>query len=199
MPNRITAFLIATLVLASLRAQFDALIGPMATAPVLAKLWLLAGFFTILTNLLVAAHLFAVARNWQMPASRAANLLVSILMVALIYHSVLAPFDNPQGLGWWANLGLHTAVPVAYLGWWLVFASKDVTRRDLPAWLIYPAVYCAYAVVRGYLTGFWPYWFVNGDAIGPVRLTINIIATLAAFTLFSFVVLAAARRLNRLG
>ncbi len=197
MLNRIAALLIATLALASLRAQFDSLLEPVASQPLLAKLWFMAGFFTILTNLGIAAHLIAVARNWPMPASRAANLLVSVLMVALTYHALLARLWNPQGLAWWANQGLHTAVPLAYLGWWLAFAAKTVTRQDLPRWLIYPALYCVYTVTRGYMTGFWPYPFLNADTLGPARLTLNIAAMLAAFVAMGFAVLTLARRLNR--
>ena len=197
MLNRITALLIATLALASLRAQFDTLLEPVASQPLADKLWFMAGFFTILTNLIVAAHLFAVARNWQMPASRAANLLVSILLVALIYHTLLAGLLHPEGLAWWANQGLHTAVPVAYAIWWLTFAPKAVTRRDLPYWLLYPAAYCVYAIIRGEITGFWPYPFLNGDALGPIQLTLNIIGMLAAFVVMGVAVLTLARRLNR--
>ena len=123
----------------------------------------------------------------------------SILMVALTYHALLAGLWNPQGLAWWANQGLHSAVPLAYLLWWVAFAAKDVTRRDLPKWLIYPAAYCVYALVRGSLTGFWPYPFLNNDTLGPVRLTVNIGAMLAGFALIGLAVLALAKRLNRSG
>ena len=196
MLNRIAALLIGTLALAALRAQFDALLEPVASQPLLDKLWFMAGYFTILTNLLIAAHLFAVARNWPMPASRAANLLVSILMVALTYHALLARLWAPQGLAWWANQGLHTAVPLAYAAWWLGFAPKDVTRRDLPKWLLYPAAYCVYAMIRGTLTGFWAYPFLNADTLGLPRLALNILAMLAAFAVLSLAVLTLAKRLS---
>ena len=197
MLNRITAFLIATLALASLRAQFDTLLEPAASLPWQGKLWFMAGFFTILTNLIIAAHLFAVARNWQMPASRAANLLVSIVMVAATYHLLLAGLWQPQGLAWWANQGLHTAVPLAYLAWWLAFAPKDVTRRDMPYWLIYPLAYCIYAIIRGELTGFWAYPFLDADTLGLPRFALNVAGMLAAFAVMSGLVLTLAQRLNR--
>lgn len=197
MLNRIAAFLIGTLALAALRAQFDALAEPVASQPLEQKLWFMAGFFTILTNLIVAAHLFAVARNWQISASRAANLLVQILMVALTYHLRLAGLWQPQGLAFWANQGLHSAVPLAYLGWWLAFAPKNVTRQDLPTWLIYPAAYGTYALIRSAITGFWPYPFLNADTLGPARLTLNILGMMAGFAALGFAVLTLARRLNR--
>ena len=197
MLSRIAAFLIGTLALAALRAQFDALAEPVASQPLDQKLWFMAGFFTILTNLIVAAHLFAVARNWQISASRAANLLVQILMVALTYHLRLAGLWQPQGLALWADQGLHSAVPLAYLAWWLAFAPKNVTRQDLPYWLIYPTTYCAYAIIRGSMTGFWPYPFLDADTLGPFRLTRNILGIIAGFAALSLAVLTLARKLNR--
>lgn len=195
--NRITAFLVATLALVALGVQFDALLEPVASQPLQGKLWFMAGYFTILTNLLIAAHLFAVAGNWPMPASRAANLLVSILMVGAIYHALLAGLWQPQGLAWWADQGLHSAVPLAYLAWWLAFAPKAVTRHDLPYWLIYPATYFVYSIIRGTMTGFWPYPFLNADALGLPRLALNIAGMLAAFAVMSVVVLTLARKLDR--
>jgi hypothetical protein len=197
MQARIAALLIGILALAALRAQFDALPAPMSGWPLPEKLWLMAGFFTILTNLLLAAHLFAVARKWPMPASRAANLLVSALMVMLTYHLLLARLWAPQGLAWWADQGLHTAVPLAYLAWWLAFARKDVTAADLPKWLVYPGAYAVYALIRGALTGFYPYPFLNAAALGPALLVLNLALMLAAFALTGLGVLALARRLNR--
>ncbi len=195
--RRITALLIATLALASLRAQFDTLLEPVASRSLADKLWFMAGFFTILTNLSTAAHLFAVARNWQIPASRAANQLVSILLVALIYHTLLAGLMQPEGLAWWANQGLHTAVPLAYLVWWLVFAPKGITRADMPYWFIYPAAYFIYSLIRGKLTGFWPYPFLNADAVGMLQLTFAVIGMFAFVALMCLAVLTLARRLNR--
>jgi hypothetical protein len=178
---RLTAFALAIMILAALRAQFDALPEQAGVVDLAARLWLMAGFFTILTNALIALHLFAVVKGWQIPASRAAGLLLSILVVALIYHLLLARLWSPQGLGWWADQGLHTAVPLGYLGWWLAFAPKTVTKRDLPDWLIWPVGYGSYAMIRGAATGFWPYPFLNADALGWATVSLNLALLLLAF------------------
>lgn len=190
MLSRLTALALAILILAALRAQFDALPEQVGVVDLTARLWLMAGFFTILTNALIALHLFAVAKGWQIPAARAAGLLLSILVVALIYHTLLARLWNPQGLGWWADQGLHTAVPLGYLGWWLAFAPKAVSQRDLPGWLIWPASYGGYAMIRGALTGFWPYPFLNADALGWATVTLNLALLLLTFTGLGFILLA---------
>lgn len=193
---RLTSLALAVVILAALRAQFDALPEQVGVTDLTARLWLMTGFFTVLTNGLIALHLFAVAKGWQMPASRAAGLLLSILVVALIYHILLARLWHPQGLGWWADQGLHTAVPLGYLGWWLAFAPKSVTRQDVPVWLIWPAAYGAYAMIRGVVTGFWPYPFLNADALGWATVSLNLALLLLAFASLGLTLLALAKWLQ---
>lgn len=190
---RIVAFGVGVLALAALRMQFDALLEPVASAPVWARLWFMAGYFTILTNLMVAAMMFAGDQGRALTARIAGALLLSILMVAITYHAILARLWDPQGLAYWADQGLHTAVPLATLGWWLAFALKDTRLRDLPSWLIWPLVYCLYSVIRGGMTGFWPYPFIDLPALGPLRLGLNIAGLVVAFGLLGLVIVGLGR------
>lgn len=178
---RLFAFAIAALALAALRAQYDVLPYGVGAQTLLQRLWVLAGYFTVLTNALVAVHMLAITKNWQISSSRAAGLVVAIAMVGIVYHLVLAQLWNPVGLAWWADQGLHTAVPLATLAWWLAFAPKSVRRVDVPKWLIWPLIYCIYAVIRGSATGFWPYPFLDVDQLGQIRVAINITGLIMAF------------------
>ena len=192
---RITALLIGALGLAALRAQYDALLPPLSDLPLTEKLWGMAGYFTILTNLLATAAMLAVARGWRIGASASAGLVVSMAMVGLVYHALLARLWAPQGLAWWADQGLHTAMPLAVVLWWLAFAPKGIGRRDLPAWLAWPAAYCVYALIRGQMTGFWPYPFLDVTDLGWPRVAVSIAALLAAFALLGVVLIALSARL----
>jgi hypothetical protein len=189
---RLSALALGFLGLAALRGQFDLLLlnglGP--------KLWQLAGFFTILTNALLVVHLLAIAKDWKIPASRAAGLLLSILMVGAVYHLVLAGLWAPQGRAWWVDQGLHSAMPLGYLLWWLAFAPKTLRWSDLPTWLLWPAAYAAYALTRGALTGFWAYPFLNADALGWPRVALICAGLLLAFTALGAAILTLARRLQ---
>lgn len=193
MTARLFAFALALIGLASLRAQFDVMLAIDSLWP---RLWRMAAFFTVLTNVLLTAHLLAITKAWAISASRAAGLLLSILVVGLIYHLLLAGLWAPQGLAWWADQGLHTAMPLGYLAWWLAFAPKGLQLRDLPSWLIWPVAYSAYALVRGSLTGFWPYPFLDADALGWSRVAINVIAMFGLFTALGYAILIVARRLQ---
>ena len=95
---RLFAFAIAALALAALRAQYDVLPYGVGAQTLLQRLWVLAGYFTVLTNALVAVHMLAITKNWQISSSRAAGLVVAIAMVGIVYHLVLAQLWNPVGL-----------------------------------------------------------------------------------------------------
>ena len=192
MTARLTAFVLAVIGLAALRGQYDAHV----TGTVVDRLWVMAGFFTLLTNAILVVHLFAIAKGWAFSASRLAGLLLSIVMVGAVYHLVLAGLWNPQGLAWWTQQGLHTAMPLGFAAWWLAFAPKDVRMGDIPQWLIWPVAYCAYALIRGAATGFWPYPFVNVAAIGWPRVALNCGILLVIFAALGMAIVVLARRLQ---
>ena len=191
--TRLSAFALAIVGLAALRAQFDALTG---VALAVDRIWAMAGYFTILTNVLLVVHLLAITKGWQISASRAAGLMVAIATVGILYHALLASQFPTEGLGWWADLGLHTVMPLGFAAWWLGFAPKDVRWRDVPQWLIWPAIYAGYAVIRGQQTGVWAYPFLNADALGWAHMARNMAALLLALGLLSLAIAALARILH---
>ncbi|MES2435358.1 MAG: Pr6Pr family membrane protein [Pseudomonadota bacterium] len=190
MVARLSAFALAVVGLAALRAQFDALTG---VALAVDRIWAMAAYFTILTNALLVVHLLAITKGWQIGPRRAAGLMVAIATVGILYHALLASQFPTEGLGWWADLGLHTLMPIGYAAWWLSFAPKNVRWRNVPEWLIWPALYAAYALVRGGLTGFWPYSFLNADVLGWAHVARNLAVLVVALGLLSLAVAALAR------
>lgn len=145
MMSRLVALLIGTLALAALRGQFDGL----PYAPVADRLWLMAGYFAVLTNLGVAGLMFAVAKGWQMSGATAAAILAAVVLVAVIYG--LGLWGNKVPALGWADLALHLGVPLAVCLWWSWFADKTLGTRDLPRLIAWPAIYGVYILVRGYL------------------------------------------------
>lgn len=196
-PARLSAFAICTTAIVSLAAQFTVSQGLMGAASTVETLWRMAGYFTILTNLGVAG-VMAGAVAGRAPSARISGAItVAILMVGIVYHLILARLWAPVGLAWWADQGLHTAVPVLTAMWWLAFAPKSVGLRDLPAWLIWPTAYAGYAHLRGVMTGFWPYPFLDADALGGVAIAVNVVSLVAAFAALGFGLIALARWLVR--
>jgi hypothetical protein len=141
-----------------------------------ATLWYLAGFFTVLTNLLVAVHFMAIAASWRVPGARVAGLVLWIGLVGVVYHLLLARLWSPQGLSWWADQGLHTLVPVLVVLWWFAFVPFwSPGWRVLLSWQGWPLAYVAYAILRGALTGFWPYPFLDPGLNGAWGVAANIL------------------------
>jgi hypothetical protein len=156
--------------------------------------WWLAGYFTILTNVGVAGLMGATAFGYRPSARMQGGLVLSILMVGLVYHAILARLWAPKGLAFWADQGLHTATPILMLGWWMALGDRRVSRADLPHWLIWPGLYATYALARGALTGFWPYPFLNAEALGWVQVALNSLGMVLAFATLGLALIALPRR-----
>jgi hypothetical protein len=149
-----------------------------------ATLWHLAGFFTVLTNLLVAVHFMAIAAGWRVPGARVAGLVLWIGLVGIVYHLLLAHLWSPEGLAWWADQGLHTLVPVLVALWWLAFVPFWSPKwRVLLSWQVWPLAYVVYALLRGALTGFWPYPFLDPGLNGAWGVAANIMGLQLSFVL----------------
>lgn len=75
----------------------------------------------------------------------------------------------------WNNLVLHYAMPAVMLLDILIDRPKKRIRFGTALiWLIFPAGYAAFSLVRGNLTGWYPYPFLNpaNGGYAPVALTI---------------------------
>lgn len=184
---------LAAVATAGLAAQFSVTHSLPATTGVMHSLWLMGGYFTVLTNALVAAHMLAIAFGWRISSRRAAGLVVAIGMVGVVYHLVLAGLWAPTGLAWWADQTMHSATPAFTLLWWLACAPKQISRADLPFWLVWPLAYCGYALLRGSLTGFWAYPFLDFTVLGPVATALNLGLICLGFTGFGLALIALAR------
>jgi hypothetical protein len=91
---------------------------------------------------------------------------VYIAFVGIVFNTVLADTDLGD-LVPWVNLIVHTIIPIAGVLDWFIWAPK----RKLPFtitfwWMIWPAVYSIFSIVRGAIIGFYPYPFYNPGAQG---------------------------------
>jgi hypothetical protein len=161
-------------------------------------------YFTILTNLLVllgyAFPLLApdssMGRFFSGAPMRGAT-LVYIVIVGVVYSLLLRDLYHPAGWAKVADVLVHDAAPVYYVIFWLLFAEKSGLRPSHAAqWLLYPLAYIAYTLLRGFLTGWYPYPFVDVRVLGYSRTFINAGALALVFLVAGLVVIAAARWLS---
>ncbi|WP_068299519.1 Pr6Pr family membrane protein [Pararhodobacter sp. CCB-MM2] len=161
-PNaRNLAGAVALVAVASLATQYVVSNARPGMGDPLTTLWSLARYFTILTNALVAIGFGAYAMGRRPSDRTMAGIVLAIGLVGVVYHLLLAPSSPLQGLDFWADLGLHTLVPLGAVGWWLGWGGKGLHLRDLPYWVVWPLAYCAYALIRGAVDGRYPYFFLD--------------------------------------
>jgi hypothetical protein len=150
--------------------------------------WRFVAFFTILANLgtaIVASAMATGSRGLATPKVRYAA-AVSIGLVGLVYSLWLRKTWDPQGLQKLADHALHDAVPVLFLGAWIASLHEQLKWRDILWALAPPALYCLYALARGQIDGFYPYWFLNpatqttGQIITSVTILLAAMAMIAA-------------------
>src|SRR6185312_13259305 len=120
------------------------------------------------------------------PASRLARpgaataSAVYMLVVAVTYEWLLR--GDPHGLAFLANLGLHRLLPALVILLWLAFTPKrGLSWRDPLAWLVYPAAYIAWTLLRGAAIHHYPYFFADAGKLGYPRALLNGAGFLAAF------------------
>ena len=84
-----------------------------------------------------------------------------IFVTFLVYATLLEDFYHP-GISAFTNLSLHYLVPILFIVDWIITDSKRKYSWKYPViWLAYPIFYLLYTVVRGSLTNWYPYSFLD--------------------------------------
>jgi hypothetical protein len=140
-------------------------------------------FFTIESNIFISIVFLATA---LLPSGRegsgtrdlvrgAATLYMAT--TGVVYVVLLSGLEESlQTQVPWVNLVLHYIMPVvAALDWVIDPPRQGIPFRRALIWLVFPAVYCAYSLVRGPFADWYPYAFLNpasAGGYGGVALTV---------------------------
>lgn len=157
-------------------------------------------FFTILTNLLVA--LTFTGRFFQLRIAFRKGWLTAltsyILIVGIIYQLLLRHLWHPSGMQLVVDELLHTLIPLLVLIFWCLFEEKESLHyRQLPRWLIYPLIYFVYTLLRGLLSGYYPYPFIDINELGVAKALVTGVFILLFFVLVQLVLVLSARMLSK--
>jgi hypothetical protein len=143
-------------------------------------------YFTILTNLLVAVLFGGIALGKLYTYKWLTPVTVYILVVGVVYQLALRHIWEPKGLQKIVDELLHSVVPLmAVIYWGYSVRQLHFVWNNIFKYLLYPAVYCAYILVRGSLSGFYPYYFMDVSVLGWWSVTINSLIILSVFVLLS--------------
>lgn len=173
---------------------------------VVAALWRYLGYFTILTNLLVATMHTRVARD-RWPGGPAASpsaitgIVLAIAIVGVVYEVLLSGRVPAMGPVWWtADRLLHYAVPALTVLWWVRFVpASTLTFADALRWLVYPVSYLVYALARGAVDGWYPYFFIDVGRLGYPAALANAFALALAMLTAGLVLVAVTRAVGAMG
>ena len=161
----------------------------------LAEAWRSGRYFTVLTTSMAALVFARVAVTGRLSPGWAGGITLWCAIVGIVYHALLA--RDLSGLRFWVDHAMHSAVPLAVAGWWLAFAPKEGLRwRHAAFWLGWPALYMAYALIRGEIDGRHPYFFLDPPRIGWAQVLIWIAALGLVFWLAGLGLVALGRRLS---
>ena len=172
-----------------------------------AGVWLLLGFYTILSNLLVACVLTAatlgprgtITRFLLRPGVQTASAM-SIVIVGLIYNVMLRQLWHPEHWQLVADVIVHDVMPVLYLVyWWLAVPKHELRWRQVLVWQSYPAAYFLYVLTRGSIDGWYPYPFLDVKTLGYLQVLIDACFVLLAFIAVGLVLVALGRWQSRRG
>ncbi len=168
-------------------------------------LWRLTGYFTILTNIVVAtsytarvvAPASALGRFFARTAVDSA-VLAAITLVGAVYVLILQRLWEPKGAQLLADVLLHYVTPLGYIGYWVFLQPRGALQwRFVPLWLLYPCGYLAYAIARGALDGWYAYPFINVAAIGYGRTFANALGLIVIFSIVGLLIVALDKVLAR--
>jgi len=183
---RIAAAIVAIVCWAGIAIQFSATYGNQHH--VLAALWTLARFFTILSNLAVAVAMTAVALGRRVSPFLLVGLTLAILLVGIVYRTLLAGLHALSGPALVANYLLHDVSPIAMTGYWLLFVPRGSLKWDAPwKWSLFPAAYFVYAIGRGQFEHRYPYPFIDVAKLGWLQVALNAGGIALAFILGGFI------------
>lgn len=179
---RAGAALVAIVCWAGLAVQFSSIYG--AQHDVATALWILARFFTILTNVLVAIAMTRIAIGGRVSAFVTGGLTLAILLVGAVYALLLAGLHELRGPALVGDILLHKVSPILMAAWWLLFAPRAKLKWSAPLWWgIYPLAYFAYALARASRDGKYPYPFMDVAKIGWLQTALNAGGIALAFIL----------------
>lgn len=162
-------------------------------------------FYTIQSNLMVGLSLWALLlkpsnalHKFFLRGYVLGGICLYIIVVGLVYNIVLRSLWAPEGLLKVADELLHTINPLLFVIYWLIFARQEKLKwiQSLN-WLWFPFLYLVYTLIRGAITQFYPYPFIDVVKLGYGSICINSLVLLVVFLVLGLLLIFITRVLKR--
>lgn len=131
------------------------------------------------------------------------SLTVAMIVVGVVYHALLSDVANDVRDGDYAwpvfpNEFIHTYGPVLIVIDYLLSVKSSKLRIRAASWaVVFPLVWLVFSVIRGTITNWWPYWFINPNGDAGVVGMISYIAAIAVFFLILGFAVLGLKKLNQ--
>ena len=183
--RNVAAALVAIVCWAGLAVQFAASYS--SIHDIGGTLWVLCRFFTVTTNLLVAAAMTGAAIGRRPSPGVLGGLTLALILVGVVYAFLLQGLHHLRGSALVADFLLHKVSPILMALWWLLFSPRARLQWSAPVWWsIYPIVYFAYVIARGQFDHRYPYPFIDVAKLGWLQVALNAGGIALAFILAGF-------------
>jgi apolipoprotein N-acyltransferase len=130
-------------------------------------------------------------------ASVSGAIAVYIATVGITFNIILRNLLIIEGFSAIANELLHVVVPVLYVIYWIFFAAKARLKFSVIfSWLIFPLIYLAVILIRGAISGYYPYPFMDVTQLGYATVAVNSLAMIIGFVVLSILCIFIGRSLS---
>jgi len=149
--------------------------------------------FTYQSNLLLVIGFFAMMaiKNNKLTPYISASVMLATTVTGLVYNFLLVPFaGTPMFFSGYVNFSTHVLATVLALANYFAFESKGLLylRHVLMA-MVFPGVYWAIFVAIGERIDFFPYFFMNPNAVGWPMVFLWFVLLLAVFAGMGFLLM----------
>ncbi|TFF97729.1 MAG: hypothetical protein EU541_07825 [Promethearchaeota archaeon] len=154
---------------------------------ILSLQFILFCFYTVQTNLMVLIWItlaIIYTRKDEKPFILGpvvrGGITVYITITFLVFVTLLQPFYFPTDpVGITVNILAHYVVPIFFIIDWIITERKKRYEKKYALyWLSYPLFYLGYSLIQGLITGFYPYYFIDLNAIGPFVILFSMLLAL---------------------
>lgn len=145
--------------------------------------------FAIDSNLIAIVVFLAGAIGWRRERTATMDFLrgaavVYMAVVGIGFSLLLSNTDVDTALPW-VNFVVHDLMPIAVVTDWLIDPPiVRLTLRQGLSWTAFPAVWLAYALIKGPIVGTYPYPFLDPANGGYGTVTAYCLAILIGMTAF---------------
>lgn len=157
---------------------------PQVTATWSGRLIQQLSYFTMWSNIMVALVTLMLVVNptkrtvWRKGLHLSA--LIMILVTAVVYATVIAPYNHLQGWSRITNPWQHIVTPALTWFVWLIWGPRDLSGKGvIPRCILIPMMWVGWIFLYGWQTGEYPYGFINVPKIGYLLSIRNILVVLA--------------------